>query len=201
MGWSQSPWRGVGGREMFPCLKGPTHSEGISGNREETSGDQGIRGECNWGLPHKLGPQKAHSSQSGALSIPLWLPWTQWYPEYCPLKASTGYVGPDGLHIAMTKPHPVEWVPGPNITHTKASEGYMSHGRQSATPDRAVSGLMGPGRPQDLLWLCQPLQTCLGTCNLVTFSLLNFLIALVIHFLPFLYFYLLILFLKFYFIF
>ena len=66
----------------------------------------------------------------------------------------------------------------------------MSHGRQSATPDRAASGLMGPGRPQDLLWLCQPLQTCLGTCNLVAFSLLNFFVALVIHFLNLIFMYL-----------
>ena len=59
---------GVGGREMFPCLEGATNSEGINRNREETSGDQGIRGECSWGLPHKLGLKQAHSSQSGALS-------------------------------------------------------------------------------------------------------------------------------------
>lgn len=151
----------IGGRETFPCLEGPTNCEGINGDREETSGDQGIRGECSWGLPHKLGPKQAHSSQSGALSRTLWLPWTQWYPEYCPPKASTGCAGPDDLHMTMTKPHPVEWVPRPNFIHIKASEGYMSHGRQSATTDRATSGLMGPGRPQELLWLCQLLQACL----------------------------------------
>ena len=90
VGWDRTPWGAAGGREVFPCLQGPTQSEEISRDRERPSGDQGIGGECGQHLP-----------------CPIGLQWACWCPRPEPLPSGTpsGCVGPEPEPHSLP-PHP-----------------------------------------------------------------------------------------------
>ena len=91
VGWEQHPWRVAGGGEGFPCLEGPTHGEGISGDGERPLGDPGIWGEHGQHLPFPLRPQ--------------WVCWGL-RPEPLPSGACFGYAGPEPKPCATTPPTP-----------------------------------------------------------------------------------------------